>query len=355
MEIKTVLKEQFKDLITEDTLTVLEEAFQQSVDEKVEAIKSQYSQKLADRTELLKESHANKISEIDEDHTEKLHRLVEAIDNDHTKKLRNLLESIDSDHSSKLRQLVESIDTDHTIKLQQIVEAIDKKHAKMLRMVVEKYEKALKGRAVDFRDRVVEEVSNYLDLYLDKVVPVDQISEAVENIRSRKQLDEIRRIVGINEEFISEEVKSAIIDGKQTIDNLRSSVQEAAKENKKLQERAERAEAAMLLAEHTEGMPEAKRFYVTKMLKNKTPRYIKENLQYVSQMFDKEQEQDVNDAKEELIQERTRARRMIDVPQEIITEQKISTNEIERSKPTGAGVSDYLIEMERLSRFSAKG
>jgi hypothetical protein len=82
MDFKKILQEQFKDLITEDTLTAVHEAFEQAVNEKAEK-----------KAELQVEAAATK---IDEDHSEKLQRLVEAIDADHTSKLKKLVETIEA-------------------------------------------------------------------------------------------------------------------------------------------------------------------------------------------------------------------------------------------------------------------
>ena len=178
MDFKSILKEQFKDLITEETLTAVHEAFEAAVNEKADQ-----------RAELAVEAATSK---IDEDHAAKLESLIESIDKDHTGKLQKLVETIDFDHAQKLKAVLTKIDEDHTAKLE---------------AVVGKYETSLTEEAESFRTRLVDEISNYMDLYLEKVVPTQQVNEAVENIRSRKILDEVRKLVGINEEFVNSEIK----------------------------------------------------------------------------------------------------------------------------------------------------
>ena len=228
--IKNILNEQFKDLISEETLTTIEEAFNQAVEEKSK--------------EKIELENSNLRQQLDETYTQKLELVIEKIDQDHT---------------GKLKKLVEAIDTDHAVKLQKLIKGIDQKHTEMLKQVVEKYEGETQKAAKDFQERLVEEISNYLDLYIDKAIPTEQITEAVENIKAAKQLEQIRQIVGISEEFIDNEVKEALVDGKKTIDSLRNELNESLKAKAELEIRANKAEARIILEQKTSDMPVAKK------------------------------------------------------------------------------------------------
>lgn len=319
--IKNILSEQFKDLITDETLSTIEEAFNQAVEEKSK-------EKIQLESENLKQK----------------------LDGDYTAKLEQLVEKIDTDHTAKLKKLVEAIDTDHAVKLQKLVKGIDEKHTKMLEQVVEKYEGQIAEEAKGFQERLVEEVSNYLDLYVEKAVPTEQISEAVQNIKAAKQLNQIRQIIGISEEFVDAEVKEALVDGKKTIDSLRAELNEALKENAELNQRANKAEATIILEQKTSDMPSAKKQFVTKLLGNKAPQYIEENFQYVVEMFEKETQEEVDEIKESVKNQFINAPK-VDRPQ-IIEEQKQFNNEIDRDSSSGEGVSGYLNEMKKLNRFA---
>jgi len=319
--IKNILSEQFKDLISEETLNTIEEAFVQAVEEKSK-------EKIQLESENLKQK----------------------IDESYAAKLEQVVEQIDTDHTAKLKKLVEAIDMDHAAKLQKLVKGIDQKHTKMLKQVVEKYEGQIAEEAKGFQERLVEEVSNYLDLYIDKNLPTEQISEAVANIKASKQINQIRQIVGISEEFVDSEIKEALVDGKKTIDSLRGELNEALKENAELNQRANKAEASIILEQKTSDMPSAKRQFVTKLLGNKAPQYIEENFQYVVEMFEKETQEEVDEIKES-VKNKFIKTPSVDRPQ-IIEEQKQFNNEIERNSTSGEGVSGYLNEMKKLGKFS---
>jgi hypothetical protein len=269
MDFKSILKEQFKDLITEETLTAVHEAFETAVTEKAEQ-----------RAQLAVEAATTKL------------------DDEHAAKLESLIESIDTDHTAKLQKLVETIDFDHAQKLNKVIQKIDETHTKMLENVVNKYNTKLNEEAKVYREQLVTEISNYLDLYLEKVTPTSQVNEAVENIRSRKVLDEIRKLVGINEEFIDTEVKEALVDGKKTIDSLKKELNEAIEQNTVINHKLQTVEAHLLLEEKTKELPVTAKKYVSKLLKGKSPEYIQENFQYVVEMFEKETSDEVETAQE---------------------------------------------------------
>lgn len=313
MDFKSILKEQFKDLITEETLTAVHEAFEAAVNEKAEQ-----------RAELAVEAATTK---LDEDHAAKLESLIESIDADHTAKLQKLVETIDFDHAQKLKAVLTKVDEDYTAKLE---------------AVVEKYETTLQEEAESFRTRLVDEISNYMDLYLEKVVPTQQVNEAVENIRSRKILDEIRKLVGINEEFVNSEIKEALIDGKTTIDSLKKELNEALEANTSLNAKLNSVEAKLLLEEKTKDMPASTKAYVSKLLKGKSPEYIQENYQYVVEMFEKETSEQVEDAKERVT---SRIVEAVDRPEVAETQDEvISAPIVESNSPVGG----YLNEMKKL-------
>jgi hypothetical protein len=313
MDFKQILKDQFKDLITEETLTAVHEAFEAAVEEK-----------------------ANKRAEL------QVEAAVTKLDDDHAQKLSQLIESIDEDHTTKLQRLVESIDFDHAQKLKKVVERLDDKYTGMLKQVIEKYETTLKEEAETYRNRLVDEISNYLDLYIDKTLPKEQISEAVENIRARKVVHQIRQLVGINEEFINDEVKEALVDGKKTIDSLKKELNEALEKNTKINHELQKVEASFLLEQKTKELPDSAKAYVTKLLKGKSPEYIQENFQYVVEMFEKEITEQEEKAQDTISQ---RIVESVDRPEAITESEVVSTPEPAKADPSVGG---YLSEMKRL-------
>jgi len=333
MNFKEILKEQFKDLVTEETLTTVYEAFEQAVNEKA--------------TQKAEQISEEKLTEQNEKLQEKISLEVEAallkVDEDHSEKLQKLVESIDADHTAKLQKLIEAIDTDHTAKLQKVLKKIDESHTEMLQKVIDKYENALVAEAKEFRDNMVSEVSNYLDLYLTKTVPTEQISEAVSNIQAKKTIDAIRDLVAIDENYIDGEVKEALQDGKKIIDSLKKELNEAVSTNTELNHKLNEVEANLLLEQKTKELPASAMKYVTKLLKGKSAEYIQENFQYVVDMHERELSEKVETSKEENV-----TRRIVESTDRPVVEEPLE-NEVAPiiAESSSTKVGDYLNVMKR--------
>lgn len=256
--------------------------------------------------------------------------------------VENVLTKQDEDHASKLKKLLEAIDTDHTNKLQTVVNALTENHTDKLKNIVSFYRKALNEKAQKFSTNIVSEISNYLDLYLNKNIPNLQLKEAVQNTYARKQLDRIRELVGIDSDYINESVKSVVSKGKSKIDELNEKLNESYQENHTLLEKLKINETAVLLEKKTKGMPSSKKEYIFNLLNDKDSSYIEENFNYVVEMFERGEEDKTSD----LVQEATKKAfsRDASVPKKnTINESASLSNQNDEFNP----VSNYLSELSR--------
>ena len=256
--------------------------------------------------------------------------------------VESVLTKQDEDHASKLKKLLEAIDTDHTNKLQTVVNALTENHTDKLKNIVSFYRKALNEKAQKFSTNIVSEISNYLDLYLNKNIPNLQLKEAVQNTYARKQLDRIRELVGIDSDYINESVKSVVSKGKSKIDELNEKLNESYQENHTLLEKLKINETAVLLEKKTKGMPSSKKEYIFNLLNDKGSSYIEENFNYVVEMFERGEEDKTSD----LVQEATNKAfsRDASVPKKnTINESASVSNQIDEFNP----VSNYLTELSR--------
>jgi hypothetical protein len=295
MNIKAILEKLDKDVISEQTATAIAEAFEAAVVEKVNS-----------RIKLEVESAT---SQIDEDHAAKLEKLLEAIDNDHTGKLEKVVEAITADHTAKLEQISSY------------------------------YKKALNEKASEFSNKMISELSNYLDITLEKVLPQDQLNEAVTNIYARKKLDSIRNLIGIDPEHINGSIKGTIHEGKEKIDELSEKLNESYKENETLLEKIKSIESKAILEEKTKSMPSAKKEFIFKLLNDKDSSYIQENFNYVVEMFERSEEEATIELAVEAKQKAQSRDAKVPAPS-LVTE--AATDNV----PSGI-VNEYLSELKR--------
>jgi len=260
-DISTILKEATKDILSEESLKAVSEAVEAKVNLAVEAA----------------------LVQQDEEYSSKLEKVLEAIDADHTAKLTKIVARIDEVHASQFQKALNKIDVDHSFKLKKLIGL---------------YENALKGGADEFKKSVVDNVSSYLELYLDKAIPSEQIAEATQNTRNTKIIDEIKRLVSLDETFVNENVKEALVDGKKQIDEANARAAQAAKNAQLLSEKVEKLETSLLLEKKVSTLPANKRNYVQRVLAEKSAQYINENFNYVLEMYDKREEENLQTLKE---------------------------------------------------------
>ena len=255
-DIKQLLKEATKDLLTAETLTAIEESVNTKADEKA---------RLQVEAALVAQ---------DEKHSQMLTSLMEKMDTDYTNKLQKLIDRVDESYAAKL------------LKVKGIYDAKVSKLNTQLNESAEKYISTLNSR-----------IDTFLESKLNEIVPEIKLNEAVENVRAVKILEQIRSLVGINESDVSSEVKAAMIDGKKQIDESKSQLDAVIRENTELKQKITQKEADLLLEQKTVKLPLKKRNYVKKAFEGKDATFINENFDYVSKMFDSEEVVETNKAR----------------------------------------------------------
>jgi hypothetical protein len=254
-DINQILKEATKDILTEDVLKEIETAFNSAVE---------------DRAQI----HVEKaLSEQDEDYAKKLETIIEAIDADRTKKLQKVVEALDTDRANKLKQ------------------------------IVAKYEKALVKEATDFKSSLVDQISNYLELYLDEKLPLAEIQEAVENKRATNVLNEIRNMLAVDMALAKDSIKDAIVDGKTKIDEAAKQLEDSKKLIKELSAKLSKNEAELVLEKRVAKLGEDEKAYMKKMLNGKSAQFINENFDYTLGLFSKTEEERLANLKSEAVSE----------------------------------------------------
>jgi len=216
----------------------------------------------------------------------------------------------DEEHAVKLEKLLEAIDSDHTNKLQKVVEAIDKNHSEKLVALVEKFKTEIDGDAKVFKEGLVDNISNYLDLYVEETLPVADIQEAIKNKHAVTVLEGLRKALSVDNALSNESVREAVMDGKRQIDEASTTAIKLAEENKVLKENLSAQRAELALDKLTEGLPASKRRHMYKVLEGKSAQFINENFQYTLDMFEKNEKSKLTDLKAEA----TSGKRVIDRP-----------------------------------------
>jgi len=222
-------------------------------------------------------------------------------------------------YAEKLQDLVTAIDKDHTSKLNRVVEAVDYNNATKLVKVIKRYENEINHKASGFKNTLVESISDYLEEYVDETIPAKAILEATQNRTAKEVLANLRKVLAVDSTLMSESVKEAVVDGKSQIDDLDQKVTKLKRENKQLREAYTTTKADLLLESKTAHLSGKKKEYMMRILSDKSPRFIEENYDYTERLFDKKERQRISVLKEEAF---TKRKVKADAPRQTISEKK---------------------------------
>lgn len=228
------------------------------------------------------------------------------------------LEKIDEEHAKQLEDLLESIDQKHLEQMESLVESIDQNYTQKLVTLAEAYEGELKDGANTLRESLARNISNYLDVYLDKAFPAETVKEAVENTKAARMVSKIMDVVGIDPEYMSESVKDAITESKISVDVLTKQLNDATKKNELLSEEIKKMKTSLVLEQKIQGFNQTKRDYIKRRLQNKSLEEIEENYKFVLEMYERD-ELDKRDVARSRTETQTISKK-IDVPSRTITE-----------------------------------
>jgi len=208
-------------------------------------------------------------------------------------------------YASKLQSLLEAINSDHSQKLVKVVEAIDKNNSVKLINIVKKYEAELTESASSFKEQLVESISKYLEVAIDEAIPVGAIEEATKNKQALVVLEGLRKTLAVDSALMTESIKEAVVEGKQQIDEAHQKASTLETENNKLKNEISEMKKKVFIESKAGKMPATKQEYIKKVLSDKDYKFVVENFDYVSKLFDKREAEQVETIKEQAFASRT--------------------------------------------------
>ena len=253
--------------------------------------------------------------------------------------VESALDKQDTDYTSKLKELLVAIDEDHTKKLVNVVEAVDHNNTAKLKAVIKRYSKALTEDAKNLQEKLVDDVSIYLETYLNEVIPQDAVNAAVQNKKARIILKSLRESLAVDSALMSESIKEGILDGKQQIDEAQKELETTKQQLAVLKESLATTQANLILEQKTALLPEKKKAYAKRVLAGKSPKFITENLDYTLSLFDKKDEERLETLKDEAFDSRIAKD---DVINEDVTDSDETINE-----NVDPQLNSYLGELQR--------
>ena len=286
MSLKNLFSEDVQKILTEESLTAIQEAFESKVELAVEAA------------------------------------LIEQ----------------DDQYAAKLKTLIITLDKDRTKKMRRVVEAVDKNNASKLVKVVKLYERDSKRDARKFKNQVVETVSQFIDAYISEAVDQKDIAQAVKNKTAFNVLENLRGVLGVDVAMMNKSIKGAVMDGADKINTLKTENAQLKSKLSNISESYQKIEVKSLLEEKTSKLPETKKNYIRKALEGKSVKFINENFDYTLRLFDKQEKEKLVTLKEEAINNRS-------VKPDVVPKQKIVTESLNNNSGTHGDM--YINELSK--------
>ena len=188
---------------------------------------------------------------------------------------------------------------------------------------------------------MVESISTYIDEYIDEKLPVTEIEAAVKNKKAHAVLESLRSTLGVDFALAKDTIRDAIQEGKETITESHTHISQLQEQNNDLASKVDTLNTHILLTEKTQDLPVQKRSYIFKVLSDKDTQFINENFDYTVRLFDKTEQDKIEEIKEEAISQRPPE---VDRPIVEQTETK-SSPEDDYSKPSSPFADDIMSEL----------
>lgn len=197
--------------------------------------------------------------------------------------VKSALEKQDNEHKAILTQVFEAAEAKRKTDLADF----EKKSITGIKQLIEKHQKELKTTAVEFRNVLEEQISDFIDEQLTAVVPNNVLEEAAKNNNARKILSRIREVASLDDSIVSENVRNAILEGKRIVDKQ-------AKHIEAVERRALLAESALLIEQKTASFPQEKKDFFASMFKGKPAKFITENFEHAEKMYKRNEQKDID-------------------------------------------------------------
>ena len=272
---KTLISEEARkelcDLMESKEKAIKEEAYAKAlnlVSAKLDTKDVESKKLLEEEITKLNEAHGKELADLDTSHANLLQKLFDALDNAHAEKLETLTDSIDEDHAKKLTQVAEAIDEDHSKKLQKLQTI---------------YENA------QVSEKIVDGVSDYLDVYLEKVVPQPQLVNEAKLERLDNFYNSVREMALVNDDYVQTEIKEAVLDAKQQLEKKDKEIDNLMLEKVELSKKIKRNEAETLLDDKCKDRSPKATAYLKTFFCESTKEEIEEKFDEALAAFDKDE------------------------------------------------------------------
>jgi hypothetical protein len=170
-------------------------------------------------------------------------------------------------------------------------------YSKRINQINEKFENAVNNKIGTFTDVTIKTISDFIGLQLESLVPTKDIRKLVLNKESSLVLDKIKDLLVFENTKSDPKVKELINQSKDVIIELSSKLKDKDKVIKEATEINENLAKSNLIKEKVSNLPALKRQFIQNAFKDKSVKYITEQFDYISSLYDKRERDSIKQEK----------------------------------------------------------
>ena len=197
----------------------------------------------------------------------------------------------DTAYSKELQNLITKLDEKHANQLDKVVEVINENHLDKLQNVQQLYENHYKKEFEKFKNNLLLTNKRFLEMYLNKVMPDDMISEAVTVRKQAKLISEMKRMLDLDSASQNTAIKEGILEAGKIIKESKEQIQQLISEKTELENKIKINERDILLNQKLNSVEASKRDTLRKIFKDADIEKINENFDYSSRLIDKQRKE----------------------------------------------------------------
>ena len=197
----------------------------------------------------------------------------------------------DTAYSKELQNLITKLDEKHANQLDKVVEVINENHLAKLQNVQKLYENHYKKEFEKFKNNLLLTNKCFLEMYLNKVMPDDMISEAVTVRKQAKLISEMKRMLDLDSASQNTAIKEGILEAGKIIKESKEQIQQLISEKTELENKIKINERDILLNQKLNSVEASKRDTLRKIFKDADIEKINENFDYSSRLIDKQRKE----------------------------------------------------------------
>lgn len=199
----------------------------------------------------------------------------------------------DDKYAAKLKQFATILNEDFTKKLQRVYNVVDKDRSQKLLKLHNKYQRVLHEQTAQGQAEIVNAVDSYFDAFLEEKFSHQDLAQAVNNKAAYNVLAKLRKVLSIDSAAMQESVQEAVVDGKEKMNVLSEQNANLLKEIELLKENNMKLQRTSLVEVGIAEMSDKKKVFIRKTFQDKDAKFIKENFDYISRLYDRKERETV--------------------------------------------------------------